>query len=66
MITGVASSSSRTGSGAGIMPYYFDMCDMIAGAEHWRLTPGEAQALQSAVMGYLPGFGTLRVVCDVP
>jgi lysine 2,3-aminomutase len=52
--------------GAGIMPYYFYMCDMIPGAEHWRLTLREAQALQSAIMGYLPGFATPRVVCDVP
>jgi lysine 2,3-aminomutase len=52
--------------GAGITPYYFYMCDMIPGAEHWRLTLGEAQALQSAIMGYLPGFATPRVVCDVP
>ena len=51
---------------AGITPYYFYMCDMIPGAEHWRLTVGEAQALQSAIMGYLPGFATPRVVCDVP
>jgi lysine 2,3-aminomutase len=51
---------------AGIMPYYFYMCDTIPGAEHWRLTLGEAQALQSAIMGYLPGFATPRVVCDVP
>jgi KamA family protein len=51
---------------ARIMPYYFYMCDMIPGAEHWRLTLGEAQALQSAIMGYLPGFATPRVVCDVP
>jgi len=52
--------------GAGITPYYFYMCDMIPGAEHWRLTLAEAQALQSAIMGYLPGFATPRVVCDVP
>jgi KamA family protein len=52
--------------GASIMPYYFYMCDMIPGAEHWRLTLAEAQSLQSAIMGYLPGFATPRVVCDVP
>jgi len=51
---------------ARIMPYYFYMCDMIPGAEHWRLTLAEAQALQSAIMGYLPGFATPRMVCDVP
>ncbi len=51
---------------AGIVPYYFYMCDMIPGAEHWRLSVGEAQELQSAIMGYLPGFATPRMVCDVP
>jgi lysine 2,3-aminomutase len=49
-----------------IMPYYFYLCDMIPGAEHWRLPLGEAQGLQAAIMGYLPGFATPRVVCDVP
>jgi KamA family protein len=52
--------------GAGIMPYYFYMCDMIPGSEHWRLSLAEAQGLQHQVMGYLPGFATPRVVCDVP
>jgi lysine 2,3-aminomutase len=51
---------------AGIMPYYFYMCDMIPGSEHWRLTLAEGQALQHDIMGYLPGFATPRVVCDVP
>jgi lysine 2,3-aminomutase len=26
----------------------------------------EAQDLQHAIMGYMPGFATPRVVCDVP
>ena len=52
--------------GASIMPYYFYMCDMIPFAEHWRVSLGEAQRLQHGVMGYLPGFATPRVVCDVP
>jgi KamA family protein len=51
---------------AQIMPYYFYMCDMIPGSEHWRLSIAEAQALQHDMMGYLPGFATPRVVCDVP
>ena len=51
---------------AKIMPYYFYMCDMIPGSEHWRLTLGEGQDLQHQIMGYLPGFATPRVVCDVP
>ena len=52
--------------GALIMPYYFYMCDMIPNAEHWRVSLGEAQSLQHAIMGYLPGFATPRIVCDVP
>jgi KamA family protein len=50
----------------GILPYYFYMCDMIPGAEHWRTAVWEAQELQHAIMGYLPGFATPRIVCDVP
>jgi KamA family protein len=51
---------------AAIMPYYFYMCDMIPGSEHWRLTLAEGQSLQHDIMGYLPGFATPRLVCDVP
>jgi len=52
--------------GANILPYYFYMCDMIPGSEHWRLALSEAQTLQHQIMGYLPGFATPRIVCDVP
>src|SRR5713101_8185416 len=52
--------------GAGIMPYYFYMCDMIPFSEHWRVSVHQAQQLQHAIMGYLPGFATPRMVCDVP
>ena len=51
---------------AKVMPYYFYMCDMIPNAEHWRTPVWEAQQLQHAIMGYLPGFATPRIVCDVP
>ena len=51
---------------AQVMPYYFYLCDMIPGSEHWRLTVAEAQRLQHQIMGYLPGFATPRIVCDVP
>ena len=51
---------------AAIMPYYFYLCDMIPGSEHWRLAAWQAQELQHAIMGYLPGFATPRLVCDVP
>jgi lysine 2,3-aminomutase len=51
---------------ANVLPYYFYMCDMIPGAEHWRVAVWEAQELQHAIMGYLPGYATPRIVCDVP
>jgi len=51
---------------AKIMPYYFYLCDMIPNAEHWRLSLAEAQQLQHNIMGYLPGFATPRMICDVP
>ncbi len=51
---------------ASITPYYFYMCDMIPFSEHWRVSLRHAQELQHSVMGYLPGFATPRIVCDVP
>jgi lysine 2,3-aminomutase len=52
--------------GAGITPYYFYMCDMIPFSEHWRVSVRDAQHLQHGILGYLPGFATPRIVCDVP
>ena len=51
---------------AGILPYYFYLCDMIPNAEHWRVPVWYAQQLQHDMMGYLPGYATPRIVCDVP
>ena len=51
---------------AGILPYYFYMCDMIPNSEHWRVAVWQAQELQHDIMGYLPGYATPRIVCDVP
>ena len=51
---------------AAITPYYFYMCDMIPFSEHWRVSLAHAQHLQHSMMGYLPGFATPRIVCDVP
>jgi lysine 2,3-aminomutase len=50
----------------GILPYYFYLCDMIPHAEHWRVPVWQAQQLQHDMMGYLPGYATPRIVCDVP
>ena len=51
---------------ANILPYYFYMCDMVPNAEHWRVSVAEAVTLQDSIMGYLPGYATPRLVCDVP
>jgi len=51
---------------ASILPYYFYMCDMIPNAEHWRVSVEHAQRLQHDMMGYLPGYATPRIICDVP
>ncbi len=51
---------------AAVMPYYFYMCDMVPSSEHWRVSVAEAMTLQHAIMGFLPGFATPRIVCDVP
>jgi lysine 2,3-aminomutase len=51
---------------ARITPYYFYMCDVVPNAEHWRVSLWQAQALQEAILGYLPGFATPTIVCDVP
>jgi lysine 2,3-aminomutase len=50
---------------ARVTPYYFYLCDMIPNAEHWRLALWEAQDLQMAIMGYLPGFATPKLLNDV-
>ncbi|MBP2471804.1 L-lysine 2,3-aminomutase [Crossiella equi] len=39
---------------------------MIPNAEHWRVAVWEAMELQHAITGYLPGYATPRIVCDVP
>ena len=51
---------------AGILPYYLYLCDMIPNAEHWRVPVWRAQRLQHDIMGWLPGYATPRIVCDVP
>lgn len=51
---------------ANILPYYLYMCDMIPNAEHWRVPVWQAQQLQHDIMGWLPGYATPRIVCDVP
>ena len=39
---------------------------MIPNAEHWRISVRRHSELQHDIMGYLPGYATPRIVCDVP
>src|SRR5947207_9093780 len=48
------------------MPSCLYMVAMIPSVENWRPSVAETQDLQHAIMGYLPGFATPRIVCDVP
>ena len=53
--------------GAGIMPYYFYMCDMIPFSRALAgVASGRRSTSSTDMMGYLPGFATPRIVCDVP
>ena len=61
-----SSTCARVADRASITPYYAYLCDMVPNAEHWRTTLWEAQEIQSGIMGYLPGYATPRLVCDVP
>src|SRR5690606_15654922 len=40
---------------AGILPYYFYLCDMIPNAEHWRLPVWRARQLQRGIKGRQAG-----------
>ncbi|MEV5692554.1 KamA family radical SAM protein [Micromonospora globbae] len=51
---------------ANILPYYLYLCDLVPNAEHWRVAVWQAKQLQHDIMGYLPGYATPRIVCDVP
>ena len=51
---------------AGILPYYFYMCDMIPNAEHWRVAVGRPSSCSTTSWATCPGYATPRIVCDVP
>ena len=62
-----STSASRSSMKPASCPYYFYMCDMIPNAEHWRVAAvARHRNCSTQIMGYLPGFATPRIVCDVP
>ena len=57
---------SWTLHGAGVVPYYLNMLDEVAGSSHFAVTLGEAAALQEALRVTLPGYLVPRFVKETP
>jgi EF-P beta-lysylation protein EpmB len=51
---------------AGILPYYMHLLDPVEGAEHFLTHKENAQALQAALRGALPGYLVPRFVQEIP
>lgn len=52
--------------GAGVIPYYLNMLDPVAGAAHFDVPEAEALALVDALRACLPGYLVPRLVREVP
>lgn len=50
----------------GILPYYLHHCDLVAGAEHFRLPLREGRAIVAELRGKLPGYLLPEYVLDLP
>jgi lysine 2,3-aminomutase len=49
-----------------VLPYYLHHCDLVAGAEHFRLSIEEGRAIWSALRGTMPGYFIPEYVLDTP
>lgn len=50
----------------GVMPYYLHHCDLVAGAEHFRLPLSEGRSIVSALRGRVAGYLLPEYVLDLP
>lgn len=50
----------------GVLPYYLHLLDPVAGAAHFAVPEGRAQALFAALQAALPGYLVPRLVREVP
>jgi EF-P beta-lysylation protein EpmB len=51
---------------AGVLPYYLNLLDPVAGAAHFDVPEAEALALMTALRAELPGYLVPRLVREVP
>jgi lysine 2,3-aminomutase len=50
----------------GVLPYYLHHCDLVSGAEHFRVPLAEGRALVAGLRGKLPGYLLPEYVLDLP
>jgi EF-P beta-lysylation protein EpmB len=62
----VLSDLSEALFAAGVLPYYLNLLDPVAGAAHFDVPEAEALALMSELRGRLPGYLVPRLVREVP
>jgi L-lysine 2,3-aminomutase len=51
---------------AGVLPYYLNLLDPVAGAAHFDVPEAEALALMTELRAQLPGYLVPRLVREVP
>jgi EF-P beta-lysylation protein EpmB len=62
----VLSDLSEALFAAGVLPYYLNLLDPVAGAAHFDVPEAEALALMTGLRGRLPGYLVPRLVREVP
>jgi lysine 2,3-aminomutase len=50
----------------GVLPYYLHHCDLVAGAEHFRLPLAEGRRLVAELRGKIPGYALPEYVMELP
>ncbi len=50
----------------GVLPYYLHHCDLVKGAEHFRLTLAKGRAIFRELRGSMPGYFLPHYVLDRP
>lgn len=52
--------------GMGVLPYYLHHCDLVRGAEHFRLPLSRGQEIWRDLRGELPGYLLPEYILDIP
>lgn len=64
--TAALAELSEALAAAGVLPYYLNMLDPVAGAAHFDVPESEALALVEGLRALLPGYLVPRLVREVP